>query len=118
MGSMSLDNNEAMVALLIMQLGGEATIGDREFEDARDLELTAWRDPANMATKFTAKIPKPPKTIAEVLAQHSDWTWSIEQAAAGCKGCDWKQELGPEEKAVGYFRQHQADMIESEGFTR
>ena len=56
------------------------------------------------------------KTMAEVLAVHDDWNWSISAQSVGCDGCDWSLRLGPDDCARDYFWDHQAAALAAEGY--
>lgn len=56
------------------------------------------------------------KRIVEVLKAHPEWTWSQEYDVVGCEGCDWTKPIRWDDKAADIFREHQAKMIEAEGY--
>lgn len=70
--------------------------------------------------KFAAEETSPGgmSGMAEVLAAHPDWLFSIERQEVVCAGksCDWAQGVGPHQPSSGVFRTHQAAALNAAGF--
>jgi len=58
------------------------------------------------------------KTMAEVLAEHDDWTYLIARNAMVCRGghCGWTKPLSEDESSRDAYRAHQADALAAAGY--
>ena len=63
---MSTQDEFMLMAAIINKLGGEVTIYPRDIQDAVDLELARWDDPASGGVRFTTR-QKPVELIGEIV---------------------------------------------------